>query len=403
MVSIEAGAVQILVELSKLVLTDSDHELPEDENATRAAEVLGSFIQTNWGSLDFEFRDIFKKKKFSFQFEPKVFGVSLASLQIEDVPRERLAGFLEEANRWLFQCLSYVLAQDYWYYVLFDDLDLAYNPEDVEYQARLIGLLLAARDVFNWGVEKRLSVAPVTFIRSDIYDALQFPDKNKITQNLVESLTWNDDEDGGDNSLKTLINQRIRVILDKSSADWDLVFEDQLMRGTQTKFKHMAARTYLRPRDMIFFGNCCLEAARKVGVERITNQNVAEARPKYSEFLVAELDDEIHPVLEGWESCLDLLRRIHTMRFSRDVFADSYSELKLEDRLRMSVEDSLELLYRFSVLGFVKIGGAGYGGSATAFRYKSPSISFDPAATSLAVHPGLKEALELVESGEERG
>jgi hypothetical protein len=392
----------ILVELSKLVLTDADHELPENENATKAAKVLAGFIHANWGSLDFEFRDIFKKKKFSFQFEPKVFGVSLASLQIEDVPRDRLAGFLEEANRWLFQCLSYVLASDFWYYVLFDDLDLAFDPGDSEYEARLIGLLLAARDVFNWATVKHLSVAPVVFIRSDIYDSLQFPDKNKITQNLVESLVWNDDEDGGDSSLKTLINQRIRVILGESAADWDQVFEDQLMRGTQTKFKHMAARTYLRPRDMIFFGNCCLDAARKAGVEKITNQNVAEARPRYSEFLVSELDDEIHPVLEGWQSYLDLLRRIHTMRFGRDSFEGSFDELKLQDRLGLSVEDALELLYRFSVLGFVKIGGGGYGGSATAFRYKSPSISFDPAASSLAVHPGLKEALELVESGDER-
>jgi hypothetical protein len=153
---------------------------------------------------------------------------------------------------------------------------------------------------------------------------------------------------------------------------------------------------------MIFFGNCCLEAARKSAAERITNQNVAEARPEYLEFLVAELDDEIHPVLAGWEGLLDVLRRIHTMRFSRDTLEASFKDLRLEDRLDLTVEDAVELLYRFSVLGFVKIGGAGYGGSANAFRYKSPSISFDPAASTLVVHPGLKEALELVESGEER-
>jgi len=73
------------------------------------------------------------------------------------------------------------------------------------------------------------------------------------------------------------------------------------MRGTQTKFKHMAARTYLRPRDMIMFGNCCLDEARKSATERITNHDVSQARPKYSEYLVSELDDEIHPVLENWK------------------------------------------------------------------------------------------------------
>lgn len=109
--------------------------------------------------------------------------------------------------------------------MLFDGLDLAYGPDDQEYNARLVGLLLAARDDFNWATDRRLSMAPVVFLRSDIYDALQFPDKNKVSQNLVESLTWNDDEGGGDESLKTLINQRIRVILGQDSADWDLIFE----------------------------------------------------------------------------------------------------------------------------------------------------------------------------------
>jgi len=79
---------------------------------------------------------------------------------------------------------------------------------------------------------------------------------------------------------------------------------------------------------------------------------------------------------------------------------ECYDELKLEAKVKLSVDDALELLYGFRVIGFTKIGGAGYGGSATAFRYKSPTISFDSAATSLAVHLGLKEALELVESGD---
>jgi hypothetical protein len=390
----------ILVELSKLVLDEPEHELPEDEKATEAAEVLRRFIQANWGTVSFEFRDIFKQKKYHFAFEPTVFGNSLGSLKVENVPRDHLAGFLVEANRWLLECLSHVLAKDFWYYVLFDGLDLAYDPDDEEYNARLVGLLLAARDVFNWASDRGLSMAPVVFLRSDIYDALQFPDKNKVSQNLVESLTWNDDEDGGDESLKTLINQRIRVMLGEDSADWDLIFDDQLMRGTQTKFKHMAARTYLRPRDMIMFGNCCLDEARKSAAEKITNQNVSQARPKYSEYLVSELDDEIHPVLDNWKACLDVLRRIHTVRFNRDTFVECYDELKLEGKIKLSVDDALELLYGFSVIGFTKIGGAGYGGSATAFRYKSPTISFDPAASSLAVHLGLKEALELVESGD---
>ena len=87
--------------------------------------------------------------------------------------------------------LSCLLTDDRWYFVLFDDLDRGDHPEDEEYSARLVGLLLASRDVFNWANGIELTIAPTVFIRSDIYDGLSFPDKNKITQNLVETLTWN--------------------------------------------------------------------------------------------------------------------------------------------------------------------------------------------------------------------
>ncbi len=394
----------ILVELTKLVLTTVDHQTPDTDEAAKATKVLTEFIETNWGDLDFKFRDIFTKRKFSFKFEPKVFGISLGALELDKIPRNKLAGVLEEANRWLLQCLSYVLTPDHWYFVLFDDLDIAYDPHDKEYSARLIGLLLAARDIFNWahdrGHDEPINMAPIIMIRSDIYESLRFPDKNKITRNLVEPLTWNDDTEG-ENSLKTLINQRIKVILEDQSADWDLVFEDQLMRGRQSKFKHMAVRTYLRPRDMIFFANQCLRCAHSAGVDKISNQNVVEARPAYSEFLVDELDDEIHPVFEEWKGYMDALRRVHRMRFGRDAFKDVFADLDLQSRLGLTFDETLELLYRFSIVGFTKIGGAGYGGSDVAFRYKNPGISFDPAATSLTVHPGLKEALELVETGDD--
>lgn len=391
----------IYVELAKAVLSKKEHKPEAGTNAAKAAKVLRDFIQTNWGGIDFEFGDTFRKREYSFKIEPTVLGNKLGSLDVNKVPRDRLGGFLSEANRWLQSLLGYLLTTDRYYFVLFDDLDRGYDPSDEEYGARLIGLLLAARDVYNWADGQGLMVAPTVFIRSDIYDGLSFPDKNKITQNLVETLTWTD-EDEGENSLKALIEQRIRVITGAGDPNpWDLVFEEQLMRGTQPKFKHMAARTYLRPRDMIQFANLCLIEARKAGVTRIRNEDIAAARPSYSEYLVGELDDEIHEVASDWRSYLDVLRRVHTVRFGRAAFEDAFEALKLGKR-KLSVDDALELLYRFSIIGFTKIGGGGYGGSAVAFRYRSPSVNFDPAAPNFNVHLGLKDALELVEAGEER-
>lgn len=389
----------ILVEIAKLVLTSADHRPPAGGDAAAAAKVLADFITTNWGELDFKFRDIFRKRHYNLKFEPRVMGNQLGSVDVGSVPRDRLAGFLSEANRWLEECLERLLTDDRWYFILFDDLDRGYDPADDEYVARLTGLLLASRDVYDWARSRSLDVAPTVFIRSDIYDSLSFPDKNKITQNFVETLTWTD-EHTGENSLKTLIEQRIRVITSTTlGAPWDVVFEEQLMRGTQHKFKHMAARTYLRPRDMIQFANLCLEQAKDTGHALIENQDIASARPGYSEYLVNELDDEIHEVFPEWRRYLEALRRVHTVRFRKADFEAAFAALRLE-RFELSPDDALELLYRFSVIGFTKIGGGGYGGSAIAFRYRSPTVSFDPAAPHFNVHLGLKEALELVEAGE---
>jgi len=388
----------ILSELAKLALRTTPRESLGDDGR-KAFTFLERFLRNNWGQVDFAFKDTFQRKQYSFNFEPKFAGASLGSMRVDQVPRSQLAGFLVEANRWIAYCLEHVLSADDWYFVLFDDLDRGYQPEDQEYADRLIGLILASREVFQWSEGKGFSVSPTVFLRSDIYDGLNFPDKNKITQNNVEALRWTDDFNG-ENSLKTLLDQRIRVVTESDAEDpWGEVFDDQVMRGTQHKFKHMASRTYLRPRDLIQFANVCLDRAKATGGARISNRNIADARPEYSEYLVQELNDEIHEAVPEWRAYLDALRRVHKLRFERAEFEASYQTLNL-NRYKRSIDEVLEILYEFSIIGFTKTGGGGYGGSAVASRYKDPTISFDPGARYLKVHTGLKEALDLIEAGE---
>jgi len=392
-------AFLILVELAKLVLTDEGHVLSSDPDTVRAKEALERFLKNNWGSVGFEFKDIFRRTKYSFDFTPQVAGTGLGGIKREDVPRAQLAGLLIEANRWLRACLERLLYGGNWYFVLFDELDIGYDPKDHEYDHRLIGLLLAARDVFQWAHGLGVHMAPIVFLRSDIYDELSFPDKNKITRNLVEVLTWTDDLTG-ENSLKALIDQRIRVLTGTTAKDpWSEVFDDAVMRGTQHKAKHVAVRTYLRPRDMIQFCNECLHEAKSDNNDRITNQDITRARRAYSDYLVSELDDEIHTSHPEWDKYLDTLRRVHTMRFAREDFDKAFNALKLP-AAGLDPEVALEMLYRYGIIGFAKIGGGGYGGSAVAFSYRDQSINFDPAAPYFTVHAGLKEALEMVDAGE---
>lgn len=70
-----------------------------------------------------------------------------------------------------------------------------------------------------------------------------------------------------------------------------------------------------------------------------------------------ELNDEIFEVAPDWRRYTDVLRRVHTVRFKRGTYEAVFDELKLA-KLGLSVEDSLELLYRFSIIGFTKIAAA---------------------------------------------
>lgn len=313
------------------------------------------------------------------------------------VERKELAGLLSARNDWLKTKIKSIADSDRKYFVLFDGLDIAYNAIDEDYKQRLIGLLLAARSVYTWGRDEGVRVAPIIFLRSDIYDELTFADQNKMTEDNVQLLMW-DDATTGENSLKGLVDRRIRVLLqDEEAPDpWSLVFDDASMRGTQPKYRYMVERTYLRPRDMIKFANVCLANAKASRHERITNEDVYGAKEQYSDYVFEELDNEISAADARWGKGLEVLREIRKMTFDRARFNEAFDRRSSElDGL--TEDELLRLFYRFGIIGFVKKGGGGRGGSEVAWQYRDPKQKFDAGAKNFRVHWSLKEYLDLVE------
>jgi hypothetical protein len=130
------------------------------------------------------------------------------------------------------------------YYICFDQLDLGFSPTDESYAHRLVGLILAARDL-NLRARnddgKRLSV--VVFLRNDIWQDLHFEDKNKITENYLSLVEWN--RDGAGLTLKKLMERRFgEVLAGGGEVSWDDVFDEtKEMAGRQTKYAHIVDRT----------------------------------------------------------------------------------------------------------------------------------------------------------------
>ena len=269
----------IMLTASKMLL-NYDQALPFDDESMEALGKLESFVIDTYGSRDPDVTQIFTPSK-HLKLKPNTqfnTGLLRAGISPESVPMEDLPLVVQDVNRNLVDNVLACLHPEHRYYICFDQLDFGFDPDDASYISRLIGFLLACRDIniAARNAEKRLCVA--VFLRDDIYETLQFEDKNKLTENFVSLIEW--DTPRTNKSLKDLMEKRFRAVLSESPREhvrWIHVFdESQEMPGRQSKYKYILNRTYLRPRDMIKFINAVL-ANYKESTFRGTNNSASFA------------------------------------------------------------------------------------------------------------------------------
>jgi hypothetical protein len=165
---------------------------------------------------------------------------------------------------------------------------------------------------------------------------------------------------------------------------------------TQAKWDHIVSRTFLRPRDVIRFLNAALEIAKRRSDAPLifSNRDIVSSREFYSAYLKEELDDEVLPHWPKWEQALQACSAISTVTFDRDDFEREYASRK-SDQNRANADEALEMMYRFSIIGYST--RSGYGGSSWTYQYIDPQAGWDNGATRFKVHLGLKEYAKLRE------
>jgi hypothetical protein len=165
----------------------------------------------------------------------------------EGVPMEFLPTIIQEVNLNLIEYVIGSLNPENKYHILFDQLDLGFDPSNPEYYNRVIGLLLAAKEINRAAKERGKQLSVIIFLRDDIYNSLKFEDKNKLTQSAATIIEW--DLPGG-HTLIELVERRLTEVLRESEDEvvkWENVFDEgQLMTGKQTKYNYITDRTFLR-------------------------------------------------------------------------------------------------------------------------------------------------------------
>jgi len=399
----------ILMSLAKIAL-NQDQSIPFSDASLDAIVPLEAFVVDTYGSRDPDLSQIFSPIK-NLRLKPHLeldFTILKAGITPESVPIPELPFIVQEVNQAFASIVMAALNPANRYFIAFDQLDLGFDPSTPDYANRLIGLLLASRDLNLLARDKGLSAFTVVFLRDDIYDSLHFEDKNKMTENYLSLIEW--DTTRTRKTLRALMEKRFNIVLGSVSGEsptWEQVFnEERKMPGHQSKYEHMLDRTFLRPRDMIKFVNSTLVQFKtriinkgdqdNSSLSKIDNTDVHNARSEFSEYFLRELDDEVHKHVPNYERFLDVLRVLGKWQFDKTEFEAAYIA-QMSDA-NIAVQNAVEILYDFSIIGFYRAGGRGFGGSEYIFKYREARVRFDPTADRFRIHPGLIETLGLKRS-----
>ncbi len=381
------------------ILLNMDHSQPYSDSAQEQISTLEAFVVDTYGSRDPDISQIFSPQR-SLKLKPTLgfnWNFAKAEIKPESVPMDYLPVVVQEVNKRLLTAIMRSANPMIEYFVCFDELDLGFSVTDNDYAARLVGLLLAARRVNNAAQEsgKRLSV--VIFLRDDIYQQLQFEDKNKITESAVARIEW--DTGQTNDTLKHLMEKRFaKVFNTEESGCWNRVFDEtRQMSGHQTKYQHIIDRTFLRPRDIIKFCNLTLSTLKSrqpLASTQFDNYVVNAARLPYSDYFMSELDDEIHKHIPAYKEYLEIIKTINSAVFKRDDIISACTSRKDVLPENVTWRDILSQLFEFSVIGYYRPGGV-TGGAEYVWHHKDRRALFNENAATYRVHPGLIEVLGL--------
>ncbi|WEJ06405.1 hypothetical protein N2A98_03665 [Pseudomonas sp. FJ2-5-13] len=363
---------------------------------TDEAKNLIEFFSQNYGGIDVGLGDFLRPEKLRLtkaSFEPQLLGVKLGGITLERKSEQGgLARELNLLSDLILKNALYLCGREGIEKILihFDELDQGMLRFDSPRQQMLTGLILATRSVNREAAKNSVKLKSVIYLRTDLWNQINFSDKNKITTTSVLDISWDEA------SLLKVVNSRVNSITGKN---WDAIHDATTMRGRQQKFSYIVARTFLRPRDVISYLNILLSKAKerintKGGATVFTNKDIVDSKREYSTYLRLELHDEISPHWREWEDALKAISKMGLLSFARISFEQRYPQAVTAGNVYTS-EQALETLYEYSVLGAYR--ASGYGGKKWVYRYSEPGEAWDSSGNLFKVHLGLKEHLALKE------
>jgi hypothetical protein len=274
-------------------------------------------------------------------------------------------------------------------YILIDQVDEIWEPTE-DSKELIIGLLRASKELNE--LTDLLKI--ILFLRSDIFDYLDFHDSDKF-HSSKELITWNE------TNLLTMITTRARISTNLETNDnisqeiWNLFFSSKI--NGDDSFKFILKHTLMRPRDLIQLCNLCRDKAQDSGHIKIEKKDIDEALPVFSEWKLKDLKDEYivqYPFLE--QVFLGMFYSIHP-NISRDDLSDKFNivkdnlQKKFDSYHLKKLDNLLQILYNIGFLGVENNG-------STIYSYQDSKV-LTPYSSKFEVNPIFRSSLGVSDEG----
>ncbi|GAK59285.1 hypothetical protein U27_06262 [Candidatus Vecturithrix granuli] len=286
------------------------------------------------------------------------------------------------------------------YYIVFDELDEDYrNIKETKsfelYDNLITSLFKAVQEIRSSFRDTRYHIYPIIFLRDDIYGLIKDADKNKWTDFKIE-LDWDIQK------IQRLIAFRISRAFSKDQEIlpfgkvWNYIFFNLSVKMGNERAKEMSIFDYivrstqLRPRDFIRYIQVCAEETVLGGHDLIHPNTVKKVDKAFSNYLRAEIEDEIFPILPDISNIFRVLSEIRKQFLSIEEFKDTYDKYVSNGTIQeTNVNLVLQLLYDFSVIGNCTRN------DAQIFKYKNKEARLN-FSENIVIHRGLYKALQIL-------
>lgn len=379
--------------ISKFIIKSSKKEWQTEKKWPKEVRCIRKFLIDNDEIEDL--KTLEKIKKITSKIQPDSISIKLSAIVDVGIGKNKkeretisLSEKIKQIEEFLYETLNLSHFTNKRFHIYVDQVDDMWTNDEASNQA-VIGLLLAAHHINT----KFGSVKCIIFLRTDIYQVLEFHDKDKFHGAELE-IRWDEQ------SLIDLFYERILQVLKQDNEILEkeniskLIFPGEI-NGIST-LNYIISRTLFRPRELIQFCNISLDIAKKNKHHQIEPSDVQEAEETYSKWKLNDLAREYktnYPFLNDLLVVFGKHLGFTTPEFDRAQFSDKYSIIrtKLEERCDelsgFTTEIVLAILYNIGFIGVVRSGSVTY-------KY-SDSNTISSLDNQFVVHPAFWNALGI--------